>query len=207
MYRRFCKPGDTVLDSSTGYGGRLVGFLASQCGRYIGIDPNTETHQANLRMASDFGRSDDVELHNLPAEDVDVELLRERVDFAFTSPPYFKTEIYSQEETQSCNRYPTSKAWRNHFLVPLMHLQFAALKPGCITCINISDVKVYDEKVPLVAWTIKAAEMVGFEVLRDQFDFYPLGRHFGKGKGRGDGTDSDPKGGRKEPVLVFRKPK
>ncbi|HET7639984.1 MAG TPA: ParB N-terminal domain-containing protein, partial [Ktedonobacteraceae bacterium] len=52
LYRKYCKPGAVVLDSSTGYGGRLVGFIASGlAGKYIGIDPNTKTYNANVRMA------------------------------------------------------------------------------------------------------------------------------------------------------------
>ena len=75
-YRRYCKPGATVLDTSTGYGGRLVGFMASGlAGRYVGIDPNRETHCGNTRLAADLGFAEAVELHCVPAEDVDVGLL------------------------------------------------------------------------------------------------------------------------------------
>jgi hypothetical protein len=47
MLRRFAPVGATVLDTSTGFGGRLLGYAASKCGAYIGIDPNRQTHDAN----------------------------------------------------------------------------------------------------------------------------------------------------------------
>ena len=113
LYRKYCKQGDTVLDTSTGYGGRLVGYLGSGIGgKYIGIDPNTLTHAGNTRLASDLGFADAVELHNLPAEDVPHDVVAGRCDFAFTSPPYFSKEIYSAEPTQSLAYTGTRRAKR-----------------------------------------------------------------------------------------------
>jgi len=195
MYRKFAKRGDTVLDCSTGYGGRLVGFMASGiAGRYIGIDPNTPTHEGNLRLAADLGFSDNVELYNLPAEDVDPDLLAGRCDFAFTSPPYFTKEHYSSDDTQSWVRYKTGDAWRNGFLVPFFRLQFAALKPGAVSAVNIADVRIQGEVYKLEHWAFEAARSVGFEfVSRDE---YTLTRRFGQEE---DEVSI-------EPVLVFRKP-
>lgn len=137
-YRRFGFPGWTVLDTSTGYGGRLVGFLATNSrGSYIGIDPNVPTHEGNVRMMHDLGISKGYRalLLNMPAEDVQVDnaaaqegrvsyvafqdeehydhyerlsKLREVADFAFTSPPYFAKERYSFDDTQSWVRYGES---------------------------------------------------------------------------------------------------
>jgi hypothetical protein len=165
-YRRYCKKGATVLDTSTGYGGRLVGFLASGfAGRYIGIDPNRETHDGNRRLASDLGFGDAVELHCLPAEDVDSNIVRDRCDFALTSPPYFTKEHYSDEPTQSWQRYPTPDAWREGFLRPMLRLQFEALKRGAISVINIDDVTIKNKTHAVTEWTKTIAGEVGFELL------------------------------------------
>ena len=52
LYRKYCEPGSVVLDTSTGYGGRLVGAIASGVvSKYIGIDPNTDTHEGNLKLS------------------------------------------------------------------------------------------------------------------------------------------------------------
>ncbi len=195
LYREFCQLGDTILDSSTGYGGRLVGFMASGvAGRYIGIDPNTETHAANLKMAADLRFADRIELYNLPAEDVSHGVVAGRCDFAFTSPPYFRKEHYSDEPTQSWKRYQTGEAWRDGFLQPMVALQFAALKPGKFAVVNIADVAIKNRTYPLVQWTIGAARRAGFEHVRT--DEFEMGIRIGAGHDSEVAT---------EPVLVFQK--
>jgi hypothetical protein len=196
LYREYCEPGATVLDTSTGYGGRLVGFIASgMAGLYIGVDPNTKTHAGNLRMAEDLGFGGKVELHNLPAEDVSHEVVLGRCDFAFTSPPYFRKEHYSEEPTQSWKRYQTGDAWRDGFLLPMLGLQFAALKPGKYAIVNIADVTIKGKPFPLVTWTVAMADKVGFRYVRT--DEFAMQKRFGAGH------DDDVA---IEPVLVFRKP-
>lgn len=195
LYRRFCEQGYTVLDTSTGYGGRLVGFMASGiAGRYIGIDPNKPTHEGNLRMAADLGFADKVELYNLPAEDVPHELVADRCDFAFTSPPYFSKEHYSDDDTQSWVRYKTGEAWRRGFLVPMLALQYAALKPGRFAIVNIADVTLKKQKYPLVQWTLDAARQVGFKYVKTEE--FTLHHRFGAGHDDEIAI---------EPVLVFQK--
>ena len=193
IYKRFCKAGDTVLDTSTGYGGRLVGFIASGiAGAYIGIDPSTATHDGNIRMAADLGVGDKVELHCMPAEDVAP--FTERCSFAFTSPPYFSKERYADEPTQSFNRYRTGDEWRKGFLVPMMRLQYHSLKPGSYAVVNIADVKLKGKVYPLVDWTIDAGLTVGFEHIGTE--------HFGLSKRMGAGQSGVVA---TEPVLIFKK--
>lgn len=193
MYRRFAPDGATVLDTSTGFGGRLVGFAASQCSRYIGIDPNVPTHEGNQRMI-DALSIDGAELINLPAEDVDAEPLRDVCDFAFTSPPYFSKEQYSDDETQSWKRYSSGDEWRDGFLRPMLRLQLTALRAGAHNVVNIADVKIGSRTFPLVDWTCDIAQELGFELLR--VERFPLSRVPGQGEQMQ----------RFEPVIVLRKP-
>ena len=194
LYRRLAPSGAVVLDTSTGYGGRLVGFMASGLERYIGIDPNKPTHDGNLKMAQDLGFADKVELYNLPAEDVDPALLAGRCDFAFTSPPYFAKEHYSDDDTQSWKRYTTGEAWRDGFLLPMMRLQYAALKDDSFSVVNIANVKLRNRVYPLVDWTIDAAKQCGFEFVKQEK--FELTRRFGAGQADEVAF---------EPVLIFHK--
>jgi hypothetical protein len=181
MFRRFAPAGGTVLDTSTGFGGRLVGFFASDCGTYIGIDPNTATVAGNEAMTAELcpaGKR--VELLALPAEDVPAAQLAGRADFAFTSPPYFAKELYSDEPTQSCVRYANGEAWRVGFLLPLLALQYAALVPGAYACLNVADVTVRGERYPLTEWTVNAGRTAGFAYERTER--YPLSRVPGRGE-------------------------
>ncbi|HVL69284.1 MAG TPA: hypothetical protein VM364_18650 [Vicinamibacterales bacterium] len=194
-YRKYCPPAGTVLDTSTGYGGRLVGFVASGRARYIGIDPNRETHTANLHLAADLGFTHAVELYCSPVEDLDAELVRGRCDFALTSPPYFTKEHYSEDDTQSWKRYPTPDAWRGGFLRPMLSLQFEALRPGSISVINVDDVRIRSSEYAVSEWTTEIAREVGFELI--DIDHLTLPQTYWSKRGGHDPS---------EPIFIFRKP-
>jgi hypothetical protein len=208
LYRRFCPQDGTVLDTSTGYGGRLVGAIASRVvKRYVGIDPNVPTHIANQKLAHDLAAplGIRVELLNQPAEDVWIEVRDSphvwwwgQCDMAFTSPPYFAKERYSTDPTQSWVRYgddKTGEGWRTCFLVPMMQLQYAALKPGAHAVVNIADVKIKNQSYPLKQWTIDAGKEVGFVYLNTES--FKMNQRVGANQMEGVAE---------EPVLIFRKP-
>lgn len=206
FYRRYCPPGGTVLDTSTGYGGRLVGAIASRVvGKYIGVDPNKPTYEGNLKLAQDLAPPDFAHLLCSPAEDVWKHIeelghfswLHEAADFAFTSPPYFAKERYSTDDTQSWVRYGADKtgdAWRYGFLVPMLKLQYWALKPDTHAVVNIAGVKLNNQRYPLDDWTIEEAQKIGFLYLRTE--------HFGLNQRIGANQEE---GVAREPVLIFRK--
>lgn len=202
LYRKYCKEGATVLDTSTGYGGRLLGAVASQVvDKYIGIDPHTLTHNANVKMVEDLCLNSicGFELYNLPAEDVPSELLRGRCDFSFTSPPYFSKEIYSDEETQSWKRYPTPDSWVAGFLEPMMRLTYDALKPNCLSVVNIGEtIRIKGKLLAIADWVLRSAKQAGFEYV--ETETFPMQTRMRK-RGVGDDTAIST-----EPVLIFRKP-
>jgi hypothetical protein len=188
-----------VLDTSTGYGGRMLGAVASRkVKHYIGIDPNVPTYKANIEMIEKLDLRSIMEftLYNLPAEDVDVNLVRDLCDFSFTSPPYFAKEIYSQDDTQSWKRYSTGERWRDGFLKKMLYLTFVALKTGSTAIVNIADVTVKGKKYPLAQWTIECGQEVGFTYIETQS--FPMMTRFGANMAEGVAT---------EPVIVFKKEK
>lgn len=196
MYRTYAPHGGRVLDQSTGFGGRLLGFLASRCAEYVGIDPSSRTSAGNRELLAALpviGRA--VTLIEKPAEDVTADELggADSIDFAFTSPPYFGKEQYADEPTQSFARYPTGDGWRDGFLAPMLATTHTVLKPGAHALVNIADVKIGTETYPLVEWTRERAAAIGFDVVRT--DRFPLGRV----PGRGEAAD------RYEPIVVLRK--
>lgn len=195
LLRTYAPQSGVWLDTSTGFGGRIVAFAASQMSRYVGIDPSTLTHAGNERMIADLGIADRAKLIMRPAEDVKLEEIGgpNSCDFAFTSPPYFAKERYADESTQSFARYKSGESWRDGFLLPTLRLQFGALKAGAVSVVNIADVKLGGATYPLVQWTIDCAKAVGFT--HERTDSFPLSR----GPGQGEAAE------RFEPVLVFRK--
>jgi hypothetical protein len=131
-----------VLDFSMGWGDRLVGFLASDAESYVGIDPNTKLHEPYRQIDAYCNTSKETRFICSPAEDADLSDVK--VDFVFTSPPYFDTEKYSQEETQSWKRYPETEDWLNGFLYPTLKKCWEVLEEGGRIAVNISD-KVYGD--------------------------------------------------------------
>lgn len=168
LYDTYAPKGAHVFDSSTGFGGRLTGFLASHCAIYTGIDPNTKTYRANIKLSDDLGKNKIVDLHNLPIENFDESTLNEKCDFAFTSPPYFSKEIYSDEATQSYQRYPLFTDWLEGFLRQMLRKQFNVLKKGCFSVVNIEDVTIKNKKYELVKETISLSKAVGFTFEKEE---------------------------------------
>lgn len=199
LYRRYLaipSAEATILDTSTGFGGRLVAFIAFGGKRYIGIDPSTATYLGNLQLAHAMGMVQRIELYHQAAEDIDPALLADRCDFAFTSPPYFSKEHYADEATQSHIRYRTFTAWCGGFLQPMFHLQWTALKNGAITAVNVSDVTIQGHTFPLVEATLQAAKSAGFTFIERLSLTLP--QRFGAGHDEANQAEN-------EPILIFRK--
>jgi hypothetical protein len=126
-----------VLDLSSGWGDRLVGFLASGAESYVGIDPNSELHEPYQKIADFCDTGKETRFICDPAEDAD--LTGVEVDFVFTSPPYFDVEKYSEEDTQSWKRYKSKDLWLNNFFLPSLTKAWEALSEGGRIAINIAD--------------------------------------------------------------------
>jgi len=141
IYYKYAKNG-VVWDMSCGYGGRLIGALASgSVKKYIGSDPCRLTYQGLKKIQEDFNYIDmEVDLNMIGSEDFVPE---DNVDLCFTSPPYFNTEEYSNEETQSWKKYPTKKEWLEGFLKKTMRNCYSCLKDDGLMMINIANVKTY----------------------------------------------------------------
>lgn len=153
IYTKYCPVGGKVLDPSLGYSGRLVGALSSHISHYEGCDPCVATFEGNKKALAtiqeieskrsnltlfmeddDMKKLPDVVLHNIPFEDYKKENF---FDLVFTSPPYYNTEMYSQEETQSWKKYPKYQQWVDGFLRPLIINSYRALKKGGNLMLNI----------------------------------------------------------------------
>ena len=165
IYLKFCKPGARVLDPCHGWGGRAIGWLAADLGgHYVGFDPGTQTSAGWREMVAFLKQSattSTAENQCLPFEDSKLE--PESFDFALTSPPYFDTEKYSDEKTNSLNRYKTIKAWTEGFYKPFILKTMDALKPGCVFLLNVGN-----KKYPLSDIAARIAEDAGATVSKHE---------------------------------------
>ena len=172
-----------VLDPCAGWGGRMVGAMAAGCERYVGYDASRLTASGLQRMARDSG-SPIATVRFGAIEDADVG--EGWADLAFTSPPYFDAERYSNDPEQSWVRYPTYPAWRDGFLVSLLSQMARATKGGGVVAINVADIK----RFPIVEDTRRIAVALGLTTEPDLR--YILSSIAGKGE-------------KSEPVMVFRR--
>lgn len=151
-----------VYDYSAGYGGRLLGITGSRMRyNYTGIDPNTETVNSLNYLNSLI----DTAVGNVGTiiQSVSEEYEPEDVDLAFSSPPYFNLEKYSDEPTQCMVRYTTLDQWFEGYVVPTMKNIYKGLNSDGIFATNIADYKSYGNKeYQVVDRWIATAESLGF---------------------------------------------
>lgn len=158
LYQHFAKPGDTIQDMSMGYGGRILGAIISDV-NYIGTDPATPTFKGLTEIKNDFARKDRMyQLHQLGSEVFVPE--KESIDFAFTSPPYFNWEQYSDDEGQSFKQFSTNEDWNNGFLRKTIQNVKHGLKPGKCMALNVANIKSHKT---FENDTVEIAKSEGFE--------------------------------------------
>ena len=131
--------GDTVYDMSCGFGGRLLGAVASKkVKNYIGCEPATKTFNGLLQLKKDLAFAEkEINIHCIGSEHYRPP--EHSVDLAFTSPPYFDTEKYSKEATQSYVAYPSLEEWIERFLKQMLFNAFVALKTNGFLILNIAN--------------------------------------------------------------------
>jgi hypothetical protein len=187
-----------VYDYSCGYGGRLLGIGSSNFKyNYIGVEPNTETVNY-LNYLNDV-IDEATGVRGTIIQSVSEQYQPEDIDCAFSSPPYFNLEKYSNEETQCMVQFTTLDEWFDGYVAPTMKNIHQGLNSDGFFATNIADYKTYSQKEPVLVvdrW-VELAEKIGFkhtETIKMMLNTRP-------------GVGNDRKEGREkwEGVYVFRK--
>jgi hypothetical protein len=153
-----------VLDFSSGYGGRMLGAMTSNMRfHYTGIDPNTDTFQGLDALGSLVNEvmGTDYKMYNTVSEEFDPET--GAYDAAFSSPPYFNLEIYTDEPTQCMNRYTNMDAWFEHYVEPTLRMLHKGLDKDGIYAVNIADYKIAREEFKILDRWIELSKKMNFE--------------------------------------------
>ena len=201
VYERFCPKGGVIYDFCAGFGGRMLGALSSKNNyRYVATDPCTETmyhlHQLGEYIEQVTGREDSYELHCCGSEEFRGP--DNSIDFAFSSPPYFNLEVYSDEPTQCFNKFPELDQWLEGFVRPTIQNIKYMLKPGRYYAVNIADFKVGSgQDVAYVDEWIRISTEEGMPL----FDTVYLGVTARAGSAEQAAGEL-----KKENILVFKKP-
>jgi hypothetical protein len=161
-----------IYDSSAGWGGRIIGAMSSRKKtHYIGTDPNPDNFIDELgisryeyvakfyndRCVDDFSESL-IKFFDVKKQGNTYELLQDgseliqhnpkfqkyegKLDLAFTSPPYFNREQYSQDANQSFIAYGEYADWKENFLRPTLTTIYEYLKNDRYVLWNIADIKI-----------------------------------------------------------------
>lgn len=126
--------GGIVLDPCMGFGGRLLGVVASGKGlHYVGFDLEPRTVAGGVALATHIGVTDRVDVVHRDLLDDPPWLT---ADLVFTSPPYFDVEDYNVESPSI--DYST---WLDVFLRGLM---VRAFKSAPLAIINVARFGVRD---------------------------------------------------------------
>ena len=153
-----------VYDYSCGYGGRLLGIGSSNMKyNYIGVEPNTETVKY-LNYLNDI-IDEATGVRSTIVQSVSEEYQPEDVDLAFSSPPYFNLEKYSDEATQCMVRYKTLDEWFDGYVTPTIERIYTGLNREGLFATNIADYKTYGQKEPIevVERWIEVSERIGLK--------------------------------------------
>lgn len=128
-------------DMCGGFGGRMLGAAASESvSKYHCNEPCAATRSGLTEAAAaitDFAPWCSITIDGRPAE----ESPTGSWDVCFTSPPYWDTERYSEEPTQSCVRYKTYSEWLDGFLRRTVEIAVAGLRGDGLLVLNVAATK------------------------------------------------------------------
>ena len=139
IYKTYCKDNDKILNQCAGWGGRLIGLASCLFDNieYWETDPNTKTYNGLLKLKQFLRLGDNIKQFNQPFEDL--KLPADYFDFAFTSPPYFDTELYDDGKMTKKKEYDNYNKWLTEFGYPLIDKTITALKPNGKCLLNIGN--------------------------------------------------------------------
>ena len=154
LYELYGKDNCKVLDTSSGFGGRLLGFFtAKNTSEYVGIDPNTaDSCNKFILYMSRYFTNKKAYVNKIGSEDFTIESYPQYenyFDISFTSPPYFNIERYSDDITQSHVKFNTYDLWVDGFYRNTIYNSCNALKLDGVFAVNISwvdNIKEYTEE-------------------------------------------------------------
>lgn len=125
------------LDISSGWGDRLISaILSPTIQKYYSTDPNLDLHKHYREIIKKFNVSkDDYKIKKSGFEKIKIKDYD--YDFIFSSPPFFKTEKYSDYPDDSLVNYNTEKDWYENFLLFSIVKALKHLKVNCFFLLNM----------------------------------------------------------------------
>lgn len=160
IYEKYTNENDIVYDFSMGFGQRLLGALSSKNNlTYIGTDPWNKVVLALTELSNFIEKSDSCQLYDLPAENFCPENLHGKINFAFSSPPYFNIEIYEKHPTQA-NFNRSYDQFINEWWLSVSKNIYTLLKTGGKLALNMKQNILNDMNIILLNNSFKYIETI-----------------------------------------------
>jgi hypothetical protein len=166
-----------VLDPCAGWGGRMIGCATIPNSTYVACEPSTKTFEGLCKLGewlTILQPTFTYKIYHLPYEDCDLSKY-DKFDIALTSPPYYDTETYSDEETNSCNRYTSYENWVEGFYEPFIKKTVSLISDDASFILNVGE-----RKYPLAKSMYDICEKN--EIFATEIDSYLVGRGEGREK-------------------------
>lgn len=162
LLKQFCPPNAFVFDPFAGHGDRVLMFAKYGVKTYIGNDTNARewgylnnTLMPLLNKYKRIGQKLEVRIKDSKIFEPELE---NKVDFVYTSPPYFDFEMYDgfEEQIQGMKDYDD---FHKYFSTPIFTNVYKYMKDGGVVILQTERINKYKDK-----W-IKMMEDVGFKCL------------------------------------------
>lgn len=201
IYENYTPKGGLIFDYASGFGGRLMGALTSKNNyTYVGTDPNSETYENLLKLGSAIesvtGRKNSFRILKIGSEFFKP-AKGETFDYAFSSPPYFNLEQYTDEKTQCYNAYPDIYDWFENYVRATIRNIYYILKHGRYYSVNIADFNSDGKIINYVDTWKRFSLEEGFEFYEELRLRIPKRTHGGEVKNK--------KAGKEERIMTFYK--
>lgn len=126
----------SVLDPFAGWGGRMLGCIASQSVmKYTGIDNNEKLREGYNKMREELGIMNVAEI--IFDDCLNIDYSKYVYDMVLTSPPYYNLELYSNTPRR------TKEEW-NEFYREIFSKVFQSLDKDGYLCINVNT-EIYEK--------------------------------------------------------------
>lgn len=164
IYERFCPENGIIYDYSAGFGGRMLGALSSNNNyKYIAVQPNSDTYYNLLQLGQIIegitNRANSFQIYKQGSENF---IPKEKIDFAFSCPPFFDLQRYSNQPTQSIIKFPQYEDWLKYYVKSTIKNCYNSLKQNGIFAVDLMNYKKGNTKFYLIEDWLKLAQQEGF---------------------------------------------
>jgi len=204
IYDNYTKDGETVFDFSSGFGGRMLGAMASKRKiHYEGIDPHPATYRGLCDLYSFFETELFLKYNSCNITKTSIEEfqipdnLKGKVSICFSSPPFYDLELYSKEEEldksqgQASYSYKTKEEFMEGFFGAVTSKCYDMLKDNGLLIVNMKDSERKKTVKSFLAY-MKTTNFVESDHILMHMNNMTHGTSLGKNT-------------RKEPIFVFKK--